>query len=126
MQRAASAPMHVTPRIRFKGVSVSVAPPEQGTGTMRGRAVSPVLSVSDSRTLRRAVPSTASKSKIEATLESFLRDSSPTSVFLTSYFPALHPNDDYQGDRWIGTSHESDTPGVVRHALPRITEQCQN
>lgn len=67
----------------------------------------------------------ASKSKIEATLESFLRDSIPTGVFLTSYLPALHPNDDYQGDRWVGTSHESNTPGVIRHALPWITEQCQ-
>jgi len=67
----------------------------------------------------------ASKSQIKATLESFLRDSIPTSVFLTSYLPALNPNDDYQGDRWVGTSHESDTPGVIRHALPWITEECQ-
>jgi hypothetical protein len=67
----------------------------------------------------------ASKLKIEATLESFLRDSIPTGVFLTSYLPALHPSEDYQGDRWVGTSHESDTPGVIRHALPWITEQCQ-
>jgi hypothetical protein len=67
----------------------------------------------------------ASKSQIEATLESFLRDSIPTSVFLTSYLPALHSHDDYHGDRWVGTSHESDTPGVIRHALPWITEQCR-
>jgi hypothetical protein len=67
----------------------------------------------------------ASKSQIEATLESFLRDSIPTSVFLTSYLPALHPNDDYQGVHWVGTSHESDAPGVIRHALPWITEECQ-
>jgi len=67
----------------------------------------------------------ASKSQIEATLESFLQDSIPTGVFLTSYLPALHPNDDYRGDHWIGTSHESETPGVIRHALPWITEQCQ-
>ena len=67
----------------------------------------------------------ASKRQIEATLESFLRDSSPTGVFLPSYLPALSPNEDYQGDRWVGTSHESDTPGVIRHALPWIAEQCQ-
>jgi hypothetical protein len=67
----------------------------------------------------------ASKRQIETTLESFLRDSVPTSVFLPSYLPALNSEDDYQGDRWVGTSHESDTPGVIRHALPWIVEQCQ-
>jgi hypothetical protein len=67
----------------------------------------------------------ASKSQIEATLESFLLDSAPTGVFLASYLPAESPNDDYQGDRWVGTSHESDVRGVIRHALSWITEQCQ-
>jgi hypothetical protein len=67
----------------------------------------------------------AGKPQIEATLESFLRDSIPTGVFLASYLPALRPNDDYQGDRWVGTSHESDTPGVIRHALSWISEQCR-
>lgn len=67
----------------------------------------------------------ASKSQIETTLESFLRDSNPTGVFLASYLPARDANDDYSADRWVGTSHESDTPGVIRHALPWITEECQ-
>jgi hypothetical protein len=67
----------------------------------------------------------ASKCQIEVTLDSFLQDSVPTSVFLSTYLPALSPNDDYQGSRWVGTSHESDTPGVIRHALPWIEGQCQ-
>jgi hypothetical protein len=67
----------------------------------------------------------ASKSQIEAGLESFLRDSTPAGIFLTSYLPAESPDDDYQGDRWVGTSHESDTPGVIRHALSWIAKQCQ-
>jgi len=67
----------------------------------------------------------ASKPQIEATLDSFLRDSTEASVFLTSYLPALSPDDDYQGDRWVGTSHESETPGVIRHSLSWISEQCQ-
>ena len=67
----------------------------------------------------------ASKSQIEATLDSFLRDTFPTSVFLTSYLPARSTNDDYLGDCWVGTNHESDTPGVIRHALPWIKEKCQ-
>ena len=66
----------------------------------------------------------ASKGQIETTLESFVRDSIPGSVFLPSYLPALAPNDDYTGDRWVGTSHESNTPGVIRHSLPWIAEQC--
>jgi hypothetical protein len=67
----------------------------------------------------------ASKSQIEVTLESFIRDSTATGVFLTSYFPALDPNDDYLGTRWVGTSHESDTSGVIRHSLPWIARQCE-
>jgi hypothetical protein len=66
----------------------------------------------------------ASKCQIEVTLDSFFRDSVPTSVFLSTYLPALSPNDDYQGSRWVGTSHESDMPGVIRHALPWIEGQC--
>jgi hypothetical protein len=67
----------------------------------------------------------ASKPQIETTLESFLRDTNATGIFLTSYLPALYPKDDYDGDHWVGTSHESDTPGVIRHSLSWITEQCQ-
>ena len=67
----------------------------------------------------------ASKRHIETMLDAFVRDSTPTSTFLTSYFPAESSDDDYQGDRWIGTSHESNTPGVIRHSLSWIVEQCQ-
>jgi SAM-dependent methyltransferase len=67
----------------------------------------------------------ACKRQIEATLDSFLRDSKPSSVFLTTYFPAESPADDYQGDRWVGTSHESHTPGVIRHSLAWIRRECE-
>ena len=67
----------------------------------------------------------ASKWQIEATLDSFVRDSTPTGVFLPSYLPASNPDEDYWGDRWVGTSHESDTPGVIRHSLSWIEEQCK-
>jgi len=68
----------------------------------------------------------ASKGQIGTTLEAFLRDSTPAGVFLASYLPARSADEDYQGDRWVGTSHESDTPGVIRHSLTWITEQCQS
>jgi hypothetical protein len=67
----------------------------------------------------------ASKAQIEATLNSFLRDSNPAGIFLTSYIPALSREEEYDGDHWVGTSHESDTPGVIRHGLYWITEQCK-
>ena len=74
--------------------------------------------------LARSIWTHASKMQIELTLDSFLRDSISSGVFLTSYLPAQSPEDDYQGDHWIGTSHESDTPGVARHSLTWIVEQC--
>jgi len=67
----------------------------------------------------------ASKTQIEATLDSFVRDSVGTAVFLASYLPAQSTNDDYQGDGWVGTSHVSSTPGVIRHALAWIKEECR-
>jgi hypothetical protein len=76
--------------------------------------------------LARSIWTHASKLQIEATLDSFLRDSGPHAIFLASYLPAQSPDDDYQGTQWVGTSHESDTPGVVRHAVSWIVEQCCN
>jgi hypothetical protein len=76
--------------------------------------------------LARSIWTHASKPQIEATLNSFLRDSAPDATFLASYLPALTPDDDYQGTQWVGTSHESDTPGVVQHSLSWITKQCHN
>ncbi len=52
-------------------------------------------------------------------------DSSSTGIFLASYLPAQSSNDDYQGDRWVGTSHESAVPGVIRHSLEWILRQCE-
>jgi len=66
----------------------------------------------------------ASKSQIEVTLDSFVADSTSAAVFLTSYIPAQTSEEDYLGDSWVGTSHESDTSGVIRHSLNWITEQC--
>jgi SAM-dependent methyltransferase len=67
----------------------------------------------------------ASKRQVEATLDSFVRDSVSTSVFLASYLPAESSDEDYQGERWVGTSHECDTPGVIRHSLAWIEEACR-
>ena len=67
----------------------------------------------------------ACKRQIEASLDSFARDAAPAGIFLTSYLPARTPEEDYQGDKWVGTSHEGGTPGIIRHSLDWIVEQCQ-
>ncbi|HVT19086.1 MAG TPA: hypothetical protein VHQ90_23275 [Thermoanaerobaculia bacterium] len=66
----------------------------------------------------------AGKPQIEATLDSFVRDARPAGVFLATYLPSCSPEEDYQGERWVGTSHESDVPGVIRHSLPSLVELC--
>jgi len=74
--------------------------------------------------LATSIWSHACKRQIEATLDSFVRDSTPSGIFLTSYLPARSADEDYNGDRWVGTSHESKTPGVIRHSLDWILDQC--
>ena len=65
-----------------------------------------------------------SKSHLETTLDGFLQNTGPNGIFLTSYLPASGPEDDYMGTTWVGTSHESDTPGVIRHSLDWIRDAC--
>jgi hypothetical protein len=74
----------------------------------------------------RSIWTHASKAQIEASLDSFLRDARPHATFLASYLPAQSPDDDYKGTQWVGTSHQSDIPKVIRHALSWIVEQCRN
>lgn len=75
--------------------------------------------------LARSIWTHASKPQIAAMLDSFIRDTSSSSIFLTSYLPARSSEEDYTDNSWIGTSHESDTPGVIKHSLTWILEQCQ-
>ncbi len=72
----------------------------------------------------RSIWTHASKAQIALSLNSFVRDAAHGAVFLASYLPARSPADDYQGTRWVGTSHESDEPGVIRHALSWLRQQC--
>lgn len=65
-----------------------------------------------------------SKAHMETTLDGFLENTGPSGVFLVSYLPANGPEDDYMGDTWVGTSHESTTPGIVRHSLDWIRDAC--
>ena len=66
----------------------------------------------------------ASKPQIATMLDGFLRNTVPSAKFLVSYFPAATADDDYQGTTWVGTSHESTKPGIVRHRLDWIRAEC--
>lgn len=67
----------------------------------------------------------ASKGQIVTTLDAFVATTRDDAVFLTSYLRATDPRDDYLGDRWVGTSHESNVAGVVRHSLEWIEARCR-
>ena len=67
----------------------------------------------------------ASKQQIQAMLDSFVRDSKDEGVFLTSYLPVGWRNPDYKGDKWFGTSHESDIPGCIYHSRRWIKAECE-
>jgi SAM-dependent methyltransferase len=43
---------------------------------------------------------------------------------LLARLPSLGSNDDYDGQAWIGRSHQSDDPGVVRHSLRWVTREA--
>lgn len=76
--------------------------------------------------LARSIWTHASKGQIKATLDSFVRDAKEGATFLTSYLPAESAEEDYLGDSWVGTSHECDVPGVIRHRLSWLVEQCDD
>jgi len=67
----------------------------------------------------------AAKPQIHRMLDSLARVSHERTVILASYLPAgpLH-GPDYRGEAWVGTSHESETPGVIRHDLGWIVREC--
>ncbi len=67
----------------------------------------------------------ASKQQILRMLDSLPAASHARTTLLASYLPAGTLGPDYQGDEWVGTSHESDVPGVIRHDLGWIREECR-
>jgi hypothetical protein len=67
----------------------------------------------------------ASKQQIQTMLDGFLRDSTDKGKFLTTYLPTDWFRRDYRGDKWYGTSHESDVPGCIRHDFKWIKAECE-
>ncbi len=67
----------------------------------------------------------AAKRHISMMLDNFLRDAKPDAVFLTTILPAGWRRPDYREDVWMGTSHESDTPGCIYQDLAWIKRECR-
>jgi hypothetical protein len=67
----------------------------------------------------------ASKAHIETMLDGFLENTERDGTFLASYLPAANPEEDYLGETWVGTSHESTQAGIVRHSTEWIDKACR-
>lgn len=77
--------------------------------------------------IARSIWTHSSKKQIEKMLDQFVRHSSPSARFLTSYMrPRIPFLDGYKGESWVGKSHESDQPGIARHSLRWIEKACLN
>lgn len=72
----------------------------------------------------RSIWTHASKVQIRKMLDEFIKTSSPNAVFITSFLAPTLLKRDYKGEEWVGKSHESDTPGLVRHSLRWIRSEC--
>ena len=75
--------------------------------------------------IARSVWTHACKRQIAQMLDSVARFGTEDCAFLTSYRPARpFRNEDYTGDTWVGRSHESADPGMIRHSLAAIRQLC--
>ena len=74
--------------------------------------------------IARSIWTHAAKSHIRLMLDSFVANSTPTGILLTSYNRASLRRRDYGGDQWVGRSHESDEPGKVFHSFRWIRNEC--
>jgi hypothetical protein len=74
----------------------------------------------------RSIWTHASKGQIQTMLDGFVATANKEGIFLTSYIKPRWFRKDYSGAQWVGRSHESDTPGIVRHSFGWIQTECAN
>lgn len=85
-----------------------------------------VFGVKFTHFVARSIWSHTSKQQIELMLDGIAEWGAPNAVCLASFKPAaLDGADDYQGDEWVGKSHESGTAGIVKHSVKWIREACR-
>jgi hypothetical protein len=75
--------------------------------------------------LARSIWTHASKAMIAKMLSEFRENAAPGSRFLTSVDPARSPAEDYMGVEWVGKVEDADKPGMVKHSLVWIDEECK-
>lgn len=85
-----------------------------------------VFAVRFDAVLARSVWTHASEAQIRSMLQGFRQNSTDRVFFLASYLPATWPWQDYCGEEFVGRSHKSDMPGLVRHRFGWIRKECQN
>jgi hypothetical protein len=73
----------------------------------------------------RSIWTHASKGMISKMLEEFAKIPNPNARFLTSVQLAETDEEDYKGDEWVGISHESGEPGLVKHSLDWVESECR-
>jgi len=73
--------------------------------------------------IARSIWSHASPAQIKKMLAEFCAVASQNSIFLTSYFETDKENQ-YDGDSWVGRSHETKEPGVVGYNFNWIRKEC--
>jgi len=72
----------------------------------------------------RSIWTHSSKQQIQTMLDGFVTTSNNQGEFLTSYVKPSFFKKDYMGTKWLGRSHESDTPGIVHHSIGWIQSEC--
>jgi SAM-dependent methyltransferase len=72
----------------------------------------------------RSIWTHASKQQIQTMLDGFVGSGNTNGIFITSYIRPTLFKRDYKTTQWIGRSHESDRPGIVRHSLNWIQTEC--
>jgi len=71
----------------------------------------------------RSIWSHAAKYQIEMMLDNYLLSANPNAKLFASYLPARLWKD-YDGDKWVGRSHESDIGGMIRHRYSWVKRVC--
>ena len=71
----------------------------------------------------RSIWTHAPKQQIQTMLDGFISTANSGGIFLTSYVKPTTFNKDYIGTKWVGKSHESNTPGIVHHSFGWIQKR---
>lgn len=74
--------------------------------------------------IARSIWTHTSKEQILKMLDGFVNTAHSDATFLTSYIRPSLFRKDYKGEKWVGKSHESNIPGIIRHSFRWIKSEC--